>query len=348
MTAVFGTPPEELAINNPPALDFVVERLFSAECLEYRAEFNTRLKAYVRELIEGHPLLEAGLQGLLDVDNLALPCPGLLGKLRHTLNIIAASVVRGDSVSLLVADPSLEASKREGTGKTAIVSKLMGIEVPYDAFKPVPTNEQELKVALGRLRSMEKIRVAHSNKELKILTSDMPFVGINEEGVMVACPPQGEYLVSMWDLGRHIMRVIDPNYYPGKRRKDMVFRAYQKEVSKGFYFDFDLFADFSKAYRVTSIFMVTRPDKGELRLDRVPAGGVLQQLRAILEDNPLYHESTFWRLNKDVHLERANRMLNFLEALEEDSRPAIYKLAVPAGGRRPIEEASTLISRFIP
>ncbi|MBR9681750.1 MAG: hypothetical protein GOV00_03040 [Candidatus Altiarchaeota archaeon] len=325
----------------------MVERLFSQKCVKYRDDFNTRLKTYLSELVEAQPALEKNLHILLNELNLALPYQSVLESFQHPINIIAVSIARKDSVFMLVQDPSIDPSKGEGAGKTAIASKLLGMEIPYDVFKPVPTNEVELKLALKKLEKLDTIQIQHSNKSRKLVSSDMPFIGIDKNGLSVVGPPKGEYVIAMWDMGRHIMRVIDPNYFPGKRRKDEFFRTYQKTLSKKFYFDFDLFGDPSRTYKISSVFVINRVNKGHLEVEKVSTDETLSELRRLLESNPLYHESVFWDLNKDVHLERVSHILNFLEDLDSTHWPTIYRVSIPSGGKDVIEAAAKTISELV-
>ncbi len=295
----------------------ILRKLYKPDCVEYRKKFNDRMHAYLDRRISQVPSEKAYLHDLSKEKNLIVPNETVLNKLVKPFDIISVSMLKGNSSFLFLEDHTSDISVKEGIGKTAIALKLFGAEIPYEE---IPSTSEEI------LHSGMK-RIPFENKQMRLISSDMLFIGINE-GSLAVGPMKGEPIISQWDLARHIFRVKDPDYRPGKHR-EATARNYLESIGATYYLDRGVFADVKKHYPVDNIFLIERKiDNGnDIITKETSSQERLKEIEATLMKNPCYHHSTFWDINKAEHDRRVKAIM---KGLDKRKIPEIYKVSIPA------------------
>jgi hypothetical protein len=304
----------------------ILKKLYMPECIEYRKKFNERMHAYLNRRISRSDSSEKTyFQDLSKEQNLIVPHDVVLNILGNPFDIISISGLKDNSPFFFLEHHVSNNSVKEGIGKTAIMLKLLGIEIPYNE---IPNTAEEV------LQSDMK-RISFENREIKLISSDMFFTGINK-GLLAFGPMKGEQMESQWDLARHIFRVKDPDYKPGKHREP-ASRTYLEALGATHYLDSNIFADTKKSYAVDSMFLIERKKnpKNNIVIKEASFQKRLEKIEKTLMGNPCYHHSPFWEIDKKEHVKRVK---NIMKDLDAKRIPEVYNVFIPPYVNRQREE----------
>jgi len=305
----------------------ILKKLYTPKCIEYRKKFNEKMHAYLERRVSQISSEKISLHDLSKEKNLIIPNETILNALDNPFDVITASGLKNDSSFLFLEDYTPNTQIKEGVGKTAILLKLFGARVPYEE---IPSTAEEL------LQSDMK-RIPFENREMRLISSDMLYIGINE-GLLTVGPVKGEQIISQWDLARHIFRVKDPNYKSGKHR-EVATRNYLESIGATYYLDHDVFADARKSYSVDNIFLIKRKGRENSAVIRETSlQKCLKEIELTLMKNPSYHRSPFWGIDEREH---KRRVKNIMKGLSEKRIPEIYRVSIPNYANRQKEEEIT-------
>ena len=310
--------------------------LYTPDCIEYRSKFNDIMHRYGKRRLDTNPSEKERFEDIVSICNIIVPHDQVLNKLNNPFDIISTSVLKDGSASIFLGYPPPNNSNEENLGKTSIMLKLFGINVPYDE---IPNTRKDVLNSGMR-------KISPTNGRMKLLTSDMSYIGV-KNGLIEISQNIGEQLVAQWDLARHIFRVKDPNYWPGKHREPSS-RPYLEALGEMYYLDSKIFADNEKSYPIDKIFAIRRRQNSEngVFVEEISPEKLLEELEGILMKNP-HHISRFWKINKGEHVKRAGNVMENLHRV-----PKMYKVFMPpyVSKRKEevkIEKVVETISHFI-
>ena len=288
-----------------------LKSIYTQECIEYRKNFNDRMHAYLEKRIEHSNKSEkVFLSELSKENNLIVPFDSVTDRIQHAFDVISVAANKDGKSFIFLEHKEPNENYMEGVGKSAITLKILGVKIPYSQ---VPDTEEAIQSGV--------IKITSPDSKIKLISSDMFFIGIEDDGLSLG-PVKGEQLLAQWDLARHIFRTKDPDYVPGKHREPKT-RNYLEAIGSTYHLDHSIFADTRKTYAVDNIFLIERREGQEENfiLQEYPLQKRQGTLRDILERNPCYHKSTFWKIDVLEHKKRLDAIMKNLKKM-----PDIYKI----------------------
>jgi hypothetical protein len=221
----------------------------------------------------------------------------------------------------------------EGVGKTGMSLMLMGVALPYKALRDgIQSNPQR----------MEEIPIKKSgNHCCELIASDMGYFG-ELRGQLCMVRPKGELLIAAWDICRHIYRMIDPTYYPGKRRTPEGRKGLKTTISHICLLDISRLISWEKDLHEIDIIFLLKPveninGKGGPILERIPP----RKVQSILLPAFLYptiHDSPFWKRDKILHEKRVKEIFMQFKTI-----PPCFKIIMPLVGKALLVEESVKV-----
>lgn len=308
-------------LSYPPEL----AALYPRDTVEYRKKLNDIMLGY----------LERGSFKTADADNLIIPYDEVLGALNSPFDIIGSSVLLNNECALFVEDHADGSANREGYGKTAIILELLGAGIDY---REIPKTREGL-ITKGA------IMPGHKNKKIKVVSSDISYIGEKNRQLALGAVI-GEDLVARWDMARHIWRTARGTEYVSGEQRTPEIREYLIELGMQLRLDADAFADNTIAYAVSIVFAIKRePGAKEVLVEKLLPEERLPKIKNLLDTNPLYHSSPFWKTDKGEHEKRVERIMS---SLNPEYIPEIYQLSMPVKNTGiEIKEAAKTVSELL-
>jgi len=209
-------------------------------------------------------------------------------------------------------------SFKNGSGKSAIALKLLGVDppleqIPWPKSRTIRADSEKAAEALGN----RAYKLRAKTEFFRVVTSDMPFIGLRGKELHVAVPI-GEPFLALWDLARYMSRTKNMHYRSGAGSIDWL-KEFVTKLACCFYLDYGkdgMFVQRAETYRLDHVFfldMDSSPtqDGSLLRsAEPGPEGLIARQMQL----NPAYHTSLFWQLNQSEHQARVHAIARRLES----------------------------------
>lgn len=204
----------------------------------------------------------------------------------------------------------------EGVGRTSLLLKALGVSFDYDRIVISP---QE------RLRVPFEIH-KRSAPEIKLLTSDFAYI-TNLRETLSVLPVQGEPILGLWDICRHIYRIVQKDYQPGLRLTPQARTALcglMNALKAGPILEL---YDQWKEYYPINVAVVLRVQPQILAPVTIAVGRSREEKLAVLREafnSVLYLTCPFWARDENAHRARVDSILSGLTEL-----PTTYTISVP-------------------
>ncbi len=178
--------------------------LLTEQALKYRQRLQERFRNFLSKFPNAS-LWQDTTKRLLAVDDLFAPIfespPNNLA-----IDVLCALLeVRGTTLAILHSRSTVEGP--EGVGRTSLLLKLLCISIDYTHIVPNP-NEILTQGSLEIQRTIQR--------DVKLLTADFAYIAdLNEQ--LFILPIAAEPILGLWDIARHVYRMIEGDYQPGMR-----------------------------------------------------------------------------------------------------------------------------------
>jgi hypothetical protein len=289
--------------------------LFTEHALKYRQILQERF----RNFLSKSPNISLGqdtTKRLLAMDDLFAPIFKILPD-NLAIDVLCTLLkVRGSTLAILHSRSTVEGP--EGVGRTSLMLKLLGISIDYAPILPDP----EEILAQGSLKIHRNIQ-----RDIQLLTTDFAYITNLGEQLFVL-PTASEPILGLWDIARHVYRMIEEDYQPGLRltskgRKilDALMRITPPEPILECYgrweephtIDIAVILEISSTVSSPTLTSISEFEAARNALHRA-------------FDSVLYLTTPFWERNRATHSQIVKRILESVSRL-----PKIYIIYIPMG-----------------
>jgi len=262
------------------------------------------------------PIVGRDLGSLLNEPTMI--CPSVSLETEYPLVDLTCCVVQSIQAVILIVEIRESLDAPEGIGKTQALLDLVGVS-PYRTALPSD---------LTGVYKLDQFEFQKTDRTgFRIIASDMAFL-TSYCGELVLIPALGERAIAVWDVARHLFRLIDPAYFSGKQRTPEGRESLKLILLRIPYLILaDRFADTLAFYEPTAIMILCRARQDHQR------GPVLRKLNGeegvhLLQramENPIYHRSPFWSRDNQMHRRYVQEILSGLESIPTILRMDIGK-----------------------
>jgi len=265
------------------------DSLLLPDALQSRVELDARLKSYIRAHLD-NPIIKGDL-GLL-LNEPIMICPSVPLETEYPFVDLICCVVQIFQDVILLVEIRESLDDPEGIGKTQALLDLVGI-APHRTALPSDLT------AIHKLDQFEFKKTDQAG--FQIIASDMAFF-TSYCGRLVLIPALGEKAIALWDVARHLFRLIDPAYFSGKERTPEGRESLELILPRIPYSVFaDRFAD--TLYEPTTIMILHRKRRDHQRVPLLCNLNVEKGVHLLEQamENPIYHRAPFWARDKRMH-----------------------------------------------
>ncbi len=180
-----------------------MQPLLTEEAIEYRQRLQRKFQTF---------LSKQKSSSWQDMKRRLIPVDDFFSPISHippdnlAIDVLCALIeVHGTTMAILHSRSKIEGP--EGVGRTSLLLKLLGVYINYAQIKPDPK----------KIYSHGPISIHRTlQKDIKLLTADFAYIAnLNEQ--LFVFPVTSEPILGLWDIARHIYRMIEEDYRPGMR-----------------------------------------------------------------------------------------------------------------------------------
>jgi hypothetical protein len=266
-----------------------------------RVELDAYLKSYIKKRFD-RPIVRRDLASLLNEPTII--CPAVQIETAHPLVDVICCALQNRGNTLLLLEVRRGVDTPEGIGKTQALLELIGLS----------PDETALPHTLDDVQRIKKFTFIEKKSDFQLIASDMAFFTSYRKR-LVFTPALGERLLALWDVARCLFRLIDPAYFPGKHRTPEGRKILRLILEK---IPYELFAgrfvDKFTYFEPKIIIVLDRLKENtskSLVLEDLDIKTRIQLLKKALE-NPIYHKSTFWARQKQLHRQYVEDIISSL------------------------------------
>lgn len=282
--------------------------------IESRKEHTKLCKDYIEKLYDPEistQLLESINTGLITDPSVPLPSDNFID------GLCSVMTKEGKAFAMLPSQESVV--DIEGVGRTSIILQLLGINIP-----------------LGRMHLLDKSAIESLTNGIpiyrkfdtgyRVLTSDMAYIG-NSRGRLSIIPTIGEMCSFVWDIARHIFRLIEINYKTGDHRKspgrEKLFEIFKKISLSDIK---NVFGQINKTYCIDEVIILNRQLEGPLepRFRELEGDELEHKLHGAFLAS-LLHGSDFWRQDQK---NKESKVDTIMKNLDKNKLPTVYELTI--------------------
>ena len=286
--------------------------LLTAEAANYRRATQDRLLEYL-ELPTWSRALGATAERIRDVPDILTPH----GETTHPVafDALCAALETPRGAVALLHSRSGRAGP-EGVGRSTTLLRYLGLEVVYDLPDLSP------QAILQGVPPRFEVRKSTGTT---LVSSDMAFLRVRS-GRLIAAPVIGEQLLGLWDLARHLYRLVDPDYDRGMRLKPFgrqILEALVRVLPAQ-----DLIACYAadlgpRTIDTAVIFDLSDAQASCATLDAV-GGEERRRLFQSALNSVLHLDSLFWARNREEHERLATELVSKIRTW-----PVVLRISVP-------------------
>lgn len=223
-----------------------------------------------------------------------------------------------------------------GCGKSAVALALLKIEIPWNEIHwPFGGDASSCPAAIEAL-SGRTIPLSVGTKDRRIVSMDMPVLGIIDGALHVAAP-SGEPWLALWDLARSMTRRRGV-FYRTPTGRSAEHLAFAEKLTTCLRLDFGsdgAFVARDVAHRLDHVFFLERRTVNNVctKIDHrdYESDEARRYLVEQLHMNPLYHTSPFWDVNAVEHERRVDGIAREVVAWPNVTRIVQFGMSTDAG-----------------
>lgn len=304
---------------------------YPEECLLFRATYDQLFREFLLDRRQLRPEEHDEIGTILLSRNLLLPSrPERFTRMFDVIaSILTVKNSDHETAVALVENPAygrpagIIAQRDSGVGKTSLTLKLLGIPNFIDQLPPFTPERTAV------LEDFPIIMLSHQQdqQKIKIISLDLSYAGLFD-GKLMATSIQGVMADSQWDVARNATRVMAVKSLSSYEPHNPNIRNYQIACSKRIVLDRDLFTSQNTLVPLTHLVItnfiydshMNQVQQEEIQrkptslvgavqinhtdwvaLEELPGDQGSFLAKQVFSQNPLYHTSPFWRINKKHH-----------------------------------------------
>jgi len=283
------------------------------DAVKYRRTREGKLRNLLSEL-RGKPRWKDLANRLLAKDDLLAPAFAIRPETPAVDVLCALLDARGTKLAILHSRSKSDGP--EGVGRTSLLLRSLGLSFDYASIGRRP-NGTPIRGSLKVHRTVQA--------DVRLLTSDFAYItNLGEQ--LLALPVAGEPILGLWDIARHIYRMIEYDYQSWKRLTpegrsalEELMRVIPPELV------LDCYGTWEKPHGIdTAVILEVSATATSPTVTSITESGACQEALLQAFESVRYLRSPFWERDLAAHRETARRILDRVKRL-----PEVYAIRIP-------------------